>query len=132
MKFLKLFEAFNNSEKIDKVFELLFRWGVCSYFKENSLTTRFVNPDTIVIQDTDGIYVADYSLKSNNLKMLWDKDYSPKSASNNCGPINTYLKEKGISNFGLMYDPFTFKPVYGSDRLIKQELIRIIKKRHNL
>jgi hypothetical protein len=132
MKRIKLFEAFNNTEKIDKINEFLIRWGVCSYFKENKFTSRFVNPDTIVIQDINGIYVADYSLKSNNLKMLWDREYSPKSYSSNCGPINTYLEEKGISNFGLMYDPFTFQPVYGSDKLIKQELIRIIKKRHNL
>ncbi len=132
MKFLKLFESFNKTDKIKKSNELIYRWGVWSYFKKNKLTTRFINPDSIVIQDNDGIYVADYSLRDNNLKMLWDEDYSPKSVGNNCGPINSYLKGIGISNYKPMYDPSTFQVVYGNDSLIKQELIRIIKKRHNL
>ena len=62
---IKLFEAFNNSDKIDKVNELLIYWAVKSYFKEKKLTMQIVDNGEIVIEDHYKNLVARYDTDDN-------------------------------------------------------------------
>jgi hypothetical protein len=65
---IKLFEAFNNSDKIDKVNELLIYWAVKSYFNEKNLTMQIVDNGEIVIEDCYKIRLATYSPDDDNIE----------------------------------------------------------------
>ncbi len=50
MKRIKLFEAFNNTEKIDKLNSIVFSWAIESFIRRNDLVTKKVSslPNTQV------------------------------------------------------------------------------------
>ncbi len=116
MKRIKLFEAFNNTDKIEEVNVILFRWVIYLFIKENNLKVRMFNLKRIPDSQQYAFYLKKFRPDHEDYLYFTYYYYSPENSQLN------------IHCFSNLYQYFNMKGIKRCEASVRKAAMYVIKK----